>query len=241
MDFKDRLRYLREEQGISTAELAARFHKSESAVRMWETGRSKPDADTLVKLAVHFGTSTDYLLGLDDYKNKEELHSVDEEMRALGKNILPENRFVFLRYINTILSVPLRLPDIIESEEVYHDYFLQLLILLAHSSISLTRFFDEKEPAQNSYIKLSSILQKEKRFVEAILDLYYAQLLRYGSNYAMSNCHDCNADFVKYVELNFYKIIDIEKMNAKIVSVLNDLDVTRSTDHSTANVEGEVK
>ena len=72
MEFSDVLRSLRESRKLSAAQLAGAFEKSEGAIRMWETGRSKPDADTLIKLAQYFNCTTDYLLGLSEYRNTTE-------------------------------------------------------------------------------------------------------------------------------------------------------------------------
>lgn len=78
MEFKDRIRELREEKGMSSSKLAVEFDKSESAIRSWETGRTKPDADTLITLSKFFNVSTDYLLGLVDARNPENLKLVSE-------------------------------------------------------------------------------------------------------------------------------------------------------------------
>ena len=64
MNLKDRIKELRHEKGISAPALAERLGKAESTVRTWETGRAKPDADTLMILAGIFDCSVDYLLGL---------------------------------------------------------------------------------------------------------------------------------------------------------------------------------
>jgi len=78
MDFKDRVRSLRNELGMSAADLAAKFGKKEGAVRMWETGKAKADADTLIKLAGLFDVTTDYLLGLTDARQPENALLVGE-------------------------------------------------------------------------------------------------------------------------------------------------------------------
>ena len=80
MEFKDRIKGLRAEKGMTTTTLAAEFGKSDTALRMWETGRSKPDADTLVKLAKYFNCTTDYLLGLSEHPN-EEKRLITEDMQ----------------------------------------------------------------------------------------------------------------------------------------------------------------
>jgi len=71
MEFKDILRKLRTEKGDTVNHLATVLKKSDSAIRMWETGKAKPDADTLIELSTYFSCNADYLLGLQDYKTLE--------------------------------------------------------------------------------------------------------------------------------------------------------------------------
>jgi len=78
MEFKNRMRELRESKNLVPSQVAVQFKKSESAIRMWETGRSKPDADTLVALAAFFDVSTDYLLGLSNVRNPDYATTAEE-------------------------------------------------------------------------------------------------------------------------------------------------------------------
>ena len=107
MEFKDRIKAVRMEKNVSLAQLAAYLNKSESAVRAWEIERSKPDADTLIKLAEYFDCTTDYLLGISDHKNSDEKADIstlsnDLEEAVLkiddGKNLLEG----LVRFINII-------------------------------------------------------------------------------------------------------------------------------------------
>jgi transcriptional regulator with XRE-family HTH domain len=70
-DFSMRIKNLREGKDMTPSQLASVFGKSEGAVRAWETGRTKPDADTLIEISKYFGVTTDYLLGLSDGKSVE--------------------------------------------------------------------------------------------------------------------------------------------------------------------------
>jgi len=83
MDFKDNIKALREEAGFSFADLASMVGKSEAAIRAWEYGRAKPDADTLISLTKIFKCSSDYLLGLSPYKNTDDLKSQKMQMSEL--------------------------------------------------------------------------------------------------------------------------------------------------------------
>lgn len=68
MEFKDRIKQLRIEKNMTAAELAVKTGKGESAIRMWEAGKSTPDRNTLIKLSKMFDYTTDYFLGLTDLK-----------------------------------------------------------------------------------------------------------------------------------------------------------------------------
>jgi len=63
MEFMDRIKFLRTKSNMTQSQLAVIVGKGEGAVRAWETGRAKPDVDTLIKLADYFNVSTDYLVG----------------------------------------------------------------------------------------------------------------------------------------------------------------------------------
>ena len=108
MNLRDRLRTLREEKGLSAAQLAGAFDKSEGAIRMWETGRSKPDADTLIKLSQYFECSTDYLLGLNDIRNNEEKLAInankDELDIKLSEIPLPDRKKLQSAYMKFVKS-----------------------------------------------------------------------------------------------------------------------------------------
>jgi transcriptional regulator with XRE-family HTH domain len=64
--FCTRLKELRLESGSTQKQLAERLNTSNSAVCDWEKGRTQPDLQMLAKIALLFGVSSDYLLGLSD-------------------------------------------------------------------------------------------------------------------------------------------------------------------------------
>ena len=57
-----RIASLRQNCGLSQAELAQKLHISTSTVGMYEQGRREPSVDTLISLSRIFGVSLDYLL-----------------------------------------------------------------------------------------------------------------------------------------------------------------------------------
>jgi len=61
----DRIKYLREQKGLSQSELAKQLGITRSSVNAWELGISVPSTQYIVELAGMFKVSTDYLLCVD--------------------------------------------------------------------------------------------------------------------------------------------------------------------------------
>jgi len=87
MEFKDRFRELRQKNNITVQDIAKTLGKSESAIRMWETDKSKPDADTLMILAKYFDCSTDFLLGLSDYSKNVDKVEIEGTLKNASENL----------------------------------------------------------------------------------------------------------------------------------------------------------
>lgn len=64
-----RIARLRQEAGMSQAQLARRLHISRSSVQAWESGHSYPSTDKLVALSRQLHVSTDYLLDCENDHN----------------------------------------------------------------------------------------------------------------------------------------------------------------------------
>jgi len=63
-----RIRDLREDRDIKQKEVAEYLDCSQVCYSYYEIGRRDIPTDILIKLALFYGTSTDYLLGLTDEK-----------------------------------------------------------------------------------------------------------------------------------------------------------------------------
>ena len=61
----DKIKTLREQKGMTQAELAKQLGITRSSVNAWEMGISVPSTQYIVELAYIFKVSTDYLLGVD--------------------------------------------------------------------------------------------------------------------------------------------------------------------------------
>jgi len=59
----ERLKKLRGDMEISQAKLGAILNIPQQTYDRWEQGKTQPDADTLIRLALYFDVTVDYLIG----------------------------------------------------------------------------------------------------------------------------------------------------------------------------------
>ncbi len=70
MEFRDRLKSLRQKKGISQEALAKAIYVSRSAVAKWENGSGIPSDDNLQALCDYFGVEEDWILDRRDLKRQ---------------------------------------------------------------------------------------------------------------------------------------------------------------------------
>lgn len=66
MKIAERLKELRQENGLSQSALAQKIGVSQKAIDYWERGVNEPKATYIVKLADFFDVTTDYILGREN-------------------------------------------------------------------------------------------------------------------------------------------------------------------------------
>ena len=62
----ERLKGLREDKDIKQEEIASYLNITQSAYSYYELGKRQIPSDALIKLALYYHTSVDYILGLTD-------------------------------------------------------------------------------------------------------------------------------------------------------------------------------
>lgn len=163
------IRSARLRANLSQAELAKILSKSQTTVAAWETGRSQPDASTIVRLCDTLNVSSDYLLGLTNSNSIIKEKTVyDEILNAIG-------------WILTFSDMGLIVPHIVESESSNKLQYIELKgplnkLLLVNWEIQelkkivtpdLGDYADEvTENIDDFYSKLFSTVSK------TLLDLY---------------------------------------------------------------------
>lgn len=84
----DRIKHLREQQGLTQAELARRLGVTRSGVNAWELGISVPSTQYVVELADLFRVSTDYLLGVDKTSTLDVSDLTDQDVELVHALVL---------------------------------------------------------------------------------------------------------------------------------------------------------
>lgn len=88
MEFRDRLKKLREERKLSQSGLARQIYVSRSAVAKWENGLGLPGEDSLERLAEFFGVEKSVLAGDSELENA----------LIVKKKTLPSEKFYYRHF-----------------------------------------------------------------------------------------------------------------------------------------------
>lgn len=82
----NRIKSLREDRDLRQIDVAVAVGIDQRSLSNYETGKTNPDSDTVIKLAMFFGVSCDYLLGVSDFNitgNKAILRELSDIQRRL--------------------------------------------------------------------------------------------------------------------------------------------------------------
>jgi len=93
MDFRERLKELRRQRGVSQAVLAERLGMSKSTIGAYETGDITPSLEALNALADYFNVDINYLLGKEDIS----MYYLDPEVAQMAQELYarPEMKVLF--------------------------------------------------------------------------------------------------------------------------------------------------
>jgi len=73
MEFGKKLKELRDEKGLSAAQVATHLCITRRGYSNYEQGLRQPNFNILIKLAKFFDVTTDYLLGLENEDGSKEI------------------------------------------------------------------------------------------------------------------------------------------------------------------------
>ncbi len=103
-----KIKELREEKKWQQKDVAEKLNKTTACISSWETGKTEPSIDDLVRLADIFEVSLDYLLGRTDdigvvsvYNN---LSPLQEKTITLFSSLSNEDKYRVLGFIQALLK-----------------------------------------------------------------------------------------------------------------------------------------
>lgn len=64
--FSERLRELRKDHDMSVMQLGKAIGVSDATICHWENGQNEAKVSQIIKLALYFNVSADYLVGIED-------------------------------------------------------------------------------------------------------------------------------------------------------------------------------
>ena len=95
MEFKKRLKDLRNENELSQEELAKKVHMKRVSIMRYESGEREPGTSTLRNLADFFNVSIDYLVGETDIRESLSLRGIED----IYFQLTAENKLQAISYI----------------------------------------------------------------------------------------------------------------------------------------------
>ena len=94
MEFSERLKKLRKDNGLTQVDVASKLGISQQAYASWERGVKKPTQDNLVKIAQILNVSVDYLVGNSE-EITDELDNIEILFRMNSNGLTEEEKKIF--------------------------------------------------------------------------------------------------------------------------------------------------
>lgn len=149
-----RIRTLREETGISQADLAAKLNVSRMTLNNYENEKRVPDIDFAIDTANYFGVTVEYLSGRTEYRDKDDmevsLKKAEELFRTMEKLPQRASQSLISSLIETLdKAIEMELPE-------------DTLYVLNNSCIQMRGMLYEYEKLQKSIVPPSVELKRRK-------------------------------------------------------------------------------
>jgi len=189
MEFKERIERLRKSKSLTHAQFAIELDKSEAAIRAWESGRTKPDADTIIRISEYFKCSTDFLLGLSNSRSKPRLSESARAVSLTAKkvnNLNASERAYVLDIIEQMLTCLEELKDDVHARDTFLTCFFSLFmdLRLCISHIADHTSYGDKDMAKTTFYSIRDVAdmdykdlwEKLERLHESVIENEQQQL-----------------------------------------------------------------
>lgn len=167
--FPTRLRALMEREQMKQGDLAALLNVTRQSANQYCLGLSSPDTEKLCKTAVHFGVTTDYLLGMTDISSADPTmkmacdftglsETAIQQLRALNEEVFTSDQFPTVTPIATLSEIISQGDNFVYfMDYVMHGYIAEIKERIFEKKTTLHRQ-EQEETANNS----SDFLQAKK-------------------------------------------------------------------------------
>lgn len=169
--FAERLKALRDEKAASQYEVGKAIGKVPATISAYEVGKIQPGLDDLIKLAIFFDVSTDYLLGISSFrrqKDREIIHRVSGDVPELL--VLYETLTSIIDTIISLHDSNSEILSILESREYPYGHDIEYLnddnLYLRNIFLDLDVFF------LGAILQLLFMPEKKISFVRELLEKY---------------------------------------------------------------------
>ncbi|WP_271629798.1 helix-turn-helix domain-containing protein [Caldicellulosiruptor sp. DIB 104C] len=170
--FGKRLKELREERGLTQAELAKELGISVQNLSYYENGR-EPKYELLIKIADYFGVTVDYLIGRSEYRTVEEQFSkrtkfekfvVENLPYAIWDEKIEKKVATFIEQVLEPLLVNTAIIYFFAHEQERNRDFITDLIyrLISHINLFFEKFRTFLEDEENRFIALDDLYPNDK-------------------------------------------------------------------------------
>lgn len=102
------LKKIREENNLNQKELSIKLNRTIACISSWETGKTEPSIDDLIKLADILNVTTDYLVGrTDEYgfmRTQKQYSKSEIEILDILQKINKEERNQVINFLKTFIK-----------------------------------------------------------------------------------------------------------------------------------------
>lgn len=221
--------------GLTQKQVADALDKSQTSVAAWETGRSQPDAKTIVALCKLFHVSSDYLLGLAEFHNNNDKIIFDA---LLGTDVysFPEETIESLSRFRHELSYLSNLLSDIDSKLLPHA--LNSLTSILHIYVDIGKYFvffkksyTVYHQAEHLYAKLNSISDTTRNKI--LSDQMLQEFFNEVSQFIQTSSNSPSQDFVVEIMPNVEHASEVVAKFALSLSAELDRILQITRDNST--------
>ncbi len=179
-NFGNRLKTLREQQGIKQGQFADMIGISRQSMSNYESGKHSPDVDVIIKMAHALNCSTDYLMGLTEHSNSSKQIEFDESISKLAEMLFSIPEPVRIHWLDIFVSTAKWVGKDLNGKAQFHHS--AITFFNAFSSLIDSCLIATEQQTQNSYTEEIAKKHRNKRF-------HFMSALRNELNYIDNESH----------------------------------------------------